>query len=89
MIKPIFIYFSFISIFAVIITIIDKRNAIKNKRRIPEDFLLTIGLIGGALAEFITMKVIHHKTRHKKFMIGLPIEIIVQTAAAILIYLYR
>lgn len=89
MIKLIFIYFSFISIFAVIITITDKRNAIKNKRRIPEDFLLTIGLIGGALAEFITMKVIHHKTRHKKFMIGLPIEIIVQTAAAILIYLYR
>lgn len=89
MIKLIFIYFSFISIFAVIITITDKRNAIKSKRRIPEDFLLTIGLIGGALAEFITMKVIHHKTRHKKFMIGLPIEIIVQTAAAILIYLYR
>lgn len=89
MIKLILIYFALISIFAIIITIIDKRNAIKGKRRISEDFLLTIGLIGGALAEYITMKAIHHKTKHKKFMIGLPIEFILQITAIILIYLYR
>lgn len=89
MIKLILIYFALISIFAIIITIIDKRNAIKGKRRISEDFLLTIGLIGGALAEYITMKAIHHKTKHKKFMIGLPIEFILQITAVILIYLYR
>lgn len=89
MIKLILIYFALISIFAIIITIIDKRNAIKGKRRISEDFLLTTGLIGGALAEYITMKAIHHKTKHKKFMIGLPIEFILQITAVILIYLYR
>lgn len=89
MIKLILIYFTLISIFAIIITIIDKRNAIKGKRRISEDFLLTTGLIGGALAEYITMKAIHHKTKHKKFMIGLPIEFILQITAVILIYLYR
>jgi len=89
MIKLILIYFALISIFAIIITIIDKRNAIKGKRRISEDFLLTTGLIGGAFAEYITMKAIHHKTKHKKFMIGLPIEFILQITAVILIYLYR
>lgn len=89
MIKLILIYFALISIFAIIITIADKRNAIKGKRRISEDFLLTTGLIGGALAEYITMKTIHHKTKHKKFMIGLPIEFILQITAVILIYLYR
>ena len=89
MINLILIYFALISIFAIIITITDKRNAIKGKRRISEDFLLTIGLIGGALAEYITMKAIHHKTKHKKFMIGLPIEFILQITAVILIYLYR
>lgn len=89
MIKLILIYFALISIFAIIITIIDKRNAIKGKRRISEDFLLTTGLIGGALAEYITMKAIHHKTKHKKFMIGLPVEFILQITAVILIYLYR
>lgn len=89
MIKLILIYFALISIFAIIITITDKRNAIKGKRRISEDFLLTTGLIGGALAEYITMKAIHHKTKYKKFMIGLPIEFILQITAVILIYLYR
>lgn len=89
MIKLILIYFALISIFAIIITFIDKRNAIKGKRRISEDFLLTTGLIGGAFAEYITMKAIHHKTKHKKFMIGLPIEFILQITAVILIYLYR
>lgn len=89
MIKLILIYFALISIFAIIITIIDKRNAIKGKRRISEDFLLTTGLIGGAFAEYITIKAIHHKTKHKKFMIGLPIEFILQITAVILIYLYR
>ncbi len=89
MIKLILIYFALISIFAIIITIIDKRNAIKGKRRISEDFLLTTGLIGGAFSEYITMKAIHHKTKHKKFMIGLPIEFILQITAVILIYLYR
>lgn len=90
MIKILFFYFALISIFAVIITITDKRNAIKgSKRRISEDFLLTTGLIGGALAEFITMKIIHHKTKHKKFMIGLPIEIVLQVVFVILIFLYR
>ena len=89
MIKLILIYFALISIFAIIITIIDKRNAIKGKRRISEDFLLTTGLIGGAFAEYITIKAIHHKTKHKKFMIGLQIEFILQITAVILIYLYR
>lgn len=90
MIKILFFYFALISIFAVIITITDKRNAIKgSKRRISEDFLLKTGLIGGALAEFITMKIIHHKTKQKKFMIGLPIEIVLQVVFVILIFLYR
>lgn len=89
MIKILLIYFSLISLFVSIITTVDKRNAIKGKRRIPEDFLMTIGLIGGALAEYITMKIIRHKTRHKKFMIGLPIEIFFQITVIVLIYLYR
>lgn len=89
MIKFLLIYFALISVFTIIITIIDKRNAINGKRRIPEDFLLTTGLIGGALAEFITMKIIRHKTKHKKFMIVLPIEFILQIAAVIFICLHR
>lgn len=89
MIKALLIYFLIISLISAVITAVDKRNAIKGKRRIPEDFLITLGLVGGALSELTTMKLIHHKTKHKKFMIGLPIEIAFHIAIIMLIYLYK
>lgn len=85
----IIIYLIAVSLFAVLITIIDKINAKHGKRRVPEDFLMTVGLLGGAFFEYITMKIIRHKTRHKKFMIGLPVEILIQIIAIILIFVYR
>ena len=81
-------YFILISVITAAITVVDKQNAKRGGRRVPEDFLLTLGLLGGALAEYITMKLIHHKTRHKKFMIGLPVEIIVQILIVVLILIY-
>jgi uncharacterized membrane protein YsdA (DUF1294 family) len=42
-----------------------------------------IGLVGGALPMYITMKLIRHKTKHKKFMLGLPAEIILHVALCV------
>lgn len=89
MIKYILIYLMAVSVITAFITAADKYNAIHHKRRIPEDFLLTLGLIGGAAAEYITMNIIRHKTRHKKFMIGLPAEILFQIIVAVLIVVYK
>ncbi len=86
--KLLIIYLIAINIFSSLISIIDKHNAKHGKRRISEDFLMTIGLVGGALFELITMKLIHHKTKHKKFMIGLPAEIIFQIGVIIFVILY-
>ncbi len=68
-------YIILISIVASSLAISDKRRAQKNKWRIPESTLMLAGLFGGALAEYLTMKKIHHKTKHAKFMVGLPLEI--------------
>ncbi|MCH5316338.1 MAG: DUF1294 domain-containing protein [Eubacterium sp.] len=81
-------YFTVISIVTVVLTIGDKLNSKKNGKRVPEDFLLTLGLLGGALAEYITMKLIRHKTKHKKFMLILPAEIIIHIVIVVLIVLY-
>lgn len=70
------IYFLVISIITIIITIIDKKRAIKHRYRVSEATLITLGFLGGAVAEYITMKTIRHKTLHKKFMIGLPAIIV-------------
>ena len=83
-----FLYFAVISFLTVLFTTADKINAKKGRQRVREDFLLTLGLLDGALFEFITMKIIHHKTRHNKFMIGLPVLITIQIIAILLIVIY-
>lgn len=75
--KPLVIYLIAISLIAIVITVKDKRAAKAQKWRVPEDALMFIGLLGGSAAMYITMRKIKHKTRHKKLMIGLPIEIVI------------
>ena len=68
------------SVVSVIMIIYDKLAAKRKIRRIPEKTLLLAGFLGGASAMFITMLIIRHKTRHAKFMISLPIEIVIHLA---------
>lgn len=75
----ILVYYISISIPSVIITVYDKIAAIKKAVRIPERTLMTFAALGGAAAMYVTMKAIRHKTLHKKFMIGLPVFIILHT----------
>lgn len=67
-------YIIIINITASIAAVADKKKAEKSKWRIPESTLMLLGLFGGATLEFITMKKIRHKTKHIKFMVGLPVE---------------
>ena len=60
------------SLYACVLTVHDKSMALKRKRRISENALMYIGLLGGAGGMFLTMKLIHHKTKVKKFMVLLP-----------------
>ena len=77
-------YFCIISLIAIIITVYDKIAAKKNpKGRVPEIRLLLVSLLGGSVFMLATMLMIRHKTKHKKFMIGLPVMIIFQFAVAL------
>lgn len=78
-------YLLLINIISAVFTAADKYKAKRGRFRISEDLLLTLAFIGGAAAEYITMKIIRHKTKHKKFMIGLPAIMILHAAAAILV----
>lgn len=79
MTEYIFIYIICISIITAIVTAYDKRAAKKYpKHRVPENVLLMLAIAGGSVAELLTMLKIRHKTKHKKFMIGLPVIIVLQ-----------
>lgn len=76
--KYFLIYLAAVSIIAVIMTVSDKSRAKKHKRRIAEKTLFGTAVLGGSAAMYLTMLAIRHKTKHKRFMIGLPLIIIVQ-----------
>ena len=75
------------SVVSVIVCIADKlRSKKKGRSRVSEATLMTLSAFGGALFMFLTMLVIRHKTKHARFMVGLPLMIIYQAAIAYIIY---
>lgn len=79
-------YLIIINIVAVIVTIIDKTKAKAHHWRISETTLLTISAIGGAIGMYITMRIIHHKTRKTKFMIGIPAIFIIELLLLLILF---
>ena len=73
--------FAVMSVVAATITCYDKKAArVGRWNRTPERVLMLIGFFSGSFAMYITMRIIHHKTLHKKFMVGLPIFMILHAA---------
>ena len=82
-IKIIFIWLALISLVAVIITVADKRKARRGAYRVSEAALMVVAALGGSVAMLVTMQIIRHKTKHIKFMLGIPIIILFQTIVAV------
>lgn len=54
----------------------DKYLARRNRWRIPEKWFFTLAFLGGALGAFLGMRVFRHKTKHKTFVIGIPLLLV-------------
>ena len=75
------IYLAAISVVAIIVTVYDKIAAKKlPKYRTRERTLLLLSALGGSVAMFLTMLTIRHKTKHVKFMLGIPVIMLLQVA---------
>lgn len=81
-------YIAIISLISVIVCIYDKKISKKNRveLRTPEKNLMLLSALGGSVAMFITMQIIRHKTKHVKFMLGIPLIIIVQAVIVFLLF---
>lgn len=82
------VYLILINLIAVIVTIYDKLCAVKRRWRVKESTLLFLSALGGGICMYITMLIIRHKTRHLKFMLGIPLILIIQLIIALLIWRY-
>lgn len=82
-------YLAVISVISIIVCIYDKIAAKHNpKHRTREATLLLLSALGGSVAMFVTMQLIRHKTKHIKFMLGIPLIIVAQVALASIVYFY-
>lgn len=86
MIYVLLIYLAVISLIAVTLTVSDKRRAVRHRYRISEFTLLFFSALGGSVAMLLTMLLIRHKTQHVKFMVGIPVIIILQLAIVFVIW---
>ena len=75
-------YIAIMSIISIIVCIYDKKISKKNRveLRTPEKTLLLLSALGGSVAMYITMLIIRHKTKHFKFMVGIPVIMVLQAA---------
>lgn len=80
-----YIYLIAVNIIAFAVYGIDKYKAVHKKWRIPESTLILLAAMGGSLGALLSMILFHHKTKHPKFYICVPMFIAIH--AAIIIYL--
>ena len=85
-----YIWLAVISLLSIVICIYDKIISKRDRveLRIPEKTLLLLSALGGSLAMYITMQIVHHKTKHAKFMIGIPVIMVLQVALIILYFYF-
>lgn len=87
--KYLIIYLACINVFAFLIYGMDKRKAIKEQWRIPENTLIASAFLGGGLGALLGMFVWHHKTKKWKFRILVPLSIMIWIAIGIyIVYAY-
>lgn len=76
----IIIYLCVINAITFLIYGIDKWKAKRDKWRISEAALIGLAVLGGSVGALLGMKIWHHKTKHKKFLYGIPAILIIQIA---------
>ena len=71
-------YIVLVNLTAFVLYGVDKQKAKKHLWRIPEATLIGVALLGGSVGALTGMRVFHHKTRHIKFYVGIPVILVVQ-----------
>ena len=78
-------YFIFVNLIGLYAMFADKLRAKKREFRIPEATLFAIAIIGGSIGSIIGMYVFRHKTRHWYFVYGMPLILILQIVALVVL----
>lgn len=61
----------------------DKRKARKHQMRTSEMTLMLTAVAGGSVGALLGMFAFRHKTKHLKFVVGIPVILALQVAVAV------
>ena len=83
-------YLVIINVLGFILMHVDKKQAKKRRhaRRIPELVLLIISVLGGSIGIMAGMEIFRHKTKHKRFFLGIPITLLIQVCLVAAFYYF-
>ena len=81
-------YLYIVNLIAFFIFGIDKLKAKRDSYRISEKTLITICAVGGALGGLLGMMIFHHKTSKPKFVITVPLLVLIYGALTLWLMIY-
>lgn len=81
MMKYIVLYLIIINVIALLAIAHDKSAARNGQERVRESSLFMLTFLGGGAGMYFAMYLFHHKTRKKRFTIGVPLIFLVEAAA--------
>ena len=77
------LYLLLINALGFALMLADKWKARKNLWRIPEATLMTVAALGGSVGSLLGMYTVQHKTKHRKFTVGIPLILGLQLLLAV------
>ena len=83
-----YIWFIAINVAGIAVTVHDKSAARRGAWRVSERALFALCLLGACPGVYLAMRIIHHKTRHKRFMIGIPLIFLAQCTITGILWYY-
>lgn len=79
-------YLEIVNLIAFAMMGIDKRRAQKGLWRIPEGTLILSAVVGGSIGALAGMYLFRHKTRKKRFTVGIPVILAMQAGFFLLLF---
>lgn len=71
-------YIIIINLYGIYVMYKDKKKAIKNQWRVPEIALFSVAFAFGSVGIMFGMRMFRHKTKHFKFVYGIPVILLLQ-----------
>ena len=83
--KLLLYYLLLINAAGLLLMLVDKWKAKKNRWRIRESTLLAVAALGGSVGSLLGMYLFRHKTQHLKFTLGVPLILAGQCFVVVLV----